>query len=74
MSEAKSWSNTPSCVAGGWTGRDSSLGVGWYGEVTSFRGELTSSWLISYQRNQQRCTPLTIPLISIVESSDLKLE
>ena len=35
---------------------------------------MTSGWLISYQGNQQRGTPLTTALISIVESSDLKLE
>ena len=35
---------------------------------------MTSGWLIGYQGNQQRGMPLNTPLISIVESSDLKLE
>ena len=58
--------------------------VGRTGQQTLFLGgpgrgggkgrELMSCWLIGYQGNQQRGTPLPTPMISVVESSDLKLE
>ena len=42
-------------------------------EIASYTG-IMSGWVISYQGNQLRGKSLTLPLISIVESSDLKLE
>ena len=64
MSEARSWSNTPLCVAGG---RDRT----WQHSLLSgagggyrLQGELTSDWFIGYQGNQQRGMPLTTSLIS----------
>lgn len=55
-----------------WTGQQSmflvGLGLGGKGR------ELMSGWLIGYQGNQQRGTPLPTPMISVMESSDLKLE
>lgn len=38
------------------------------------QGEMMTGWLIGYQGNQQRDRPLTTPLISVMGSSDLKLE
>lgn len=52
-SEARSWSNIPRCVAGH-RGRLAPLGKG----ILPIRDDLTSCWLIIYQGNQQRDSPL----------------
>ena len=56
-SEARSWSNTPLFRGG--------RRVGWVGECgeLSITGKLTSGGIISYQGNQLRNTPFTLPLI-----------
>lgn len=63
MSEGRSWRDTPPCVAD--RGQDvvavfTALGRGRLPVI----GELMSHWLIGYQGNQPRGTPLTSPLIN----------
>ena len=41
-------------------------------EITSYRGELMSGWLISYRGNQQRGRALTAPLIRTISSWGLE--
>ena len=57
------------CIRLQWrAGHGSSLRWGFAGERLPVIGELMSGGLISYQRNQQRGTPLTAPLIRTITS------
>ena len=67
LSEARSWSDTPACVADGGQDKAASYSPPRKGRLP-VRGELTSGGLISYQGNQQRGTPLTAPLIRTTTS------
>ena len=71
MSEARSWSNIPSCAADG--GQDMVAACSpEEGEIDSCGEALTSSWLISCQGNQQKGTPFTVPLIRTITSWGLQ--
>ena len=57
LSEGRSWSNTPLCVA------NKVAVFTWAGQGgCQLQGGLMSGWLIGYQGNQQRGTLLTVPL------------
>ena len=63
MSEARSWNDTSPCVAV--SGQDTVAVFAPQGKSRlPVIGGITAGWLISYQGNQQRDTPLTTPLIS----------
>ena len=72
-SKARSWSNTPLCTVDRGQGNSGSFCSQGKGKLPVTRSIDVDYWLVSYQGNQQRYMPLTIPLISIRESSDLNL-
>ena len=65
MSEARSWSNTPVCAAE--VEQDMAAFFSLRGD-SRLGGILTSGGLISYQRNQQRGTPLPASLMRRITS------
>ena len=66
-SKARSWSDTPLCVADSRQDMVAIFAPGGNGRLLDIGG-MTSGWLISYQGNQQRSTPLTTPLIRAIGS------
>ena len=72
-SKARPWSDTPLCAGDRGQGNSGSFCSQGKGRLPVIGSIDVDYWLVSYQGNQQRYMPLTIPLISIMGSYDLNL-